>query len=114
MSQREFSSLLTDVIESGEAIARYVEGKSLETYLANTLLRDGVERRFTIIGEALAQARKLKPDFALRTARGAIGFRNVLIHGYSEIDHQEVWRIIHEDLPLLLDEVRLLLGPSPA
>ena len=114
MSQRDFEAFLKDVIESGDAIIRYTAGKSFEDYSRETLLRDAVERRFTIIGEALTQARKLRRDFVPGSARGAIGFRNVLVHGYDDVKQREVWRIIHEDLPLLLDEVRLLLGPTPA
>jgi len=39
-----------------------------------------------------------------------IGFRNVLIHGYAEIDDTVVWSVIVEKLPLLLEDVRNLLA----
>ena len=43
-----------------------------------------------------------------------IGFRNVLIHGYSIVNHERVWRIVEDDLPRLLAEVEALLaGAAP-
>jgi len=42
--------------------------------------------------------------------RRIIGFRNVLIHGYSIVNHERVWRIVREDLPKLLAEVEALLA----
>jgi uncharacterized protein with HEPN domain len=38
-----------------------------------------------------------------------IAFRNLLIHGYSEIDHVRVWSTINDDLPMLIDVVGKLL-----
>lgn len=32
----------------------------------------------------------------------------------SHVDSERIWRIIVDDLPLLLREVRALLGPPPA
>jgi uncharacterized protein with HEPN domain len=114
MSRRDFEVFLWDVIDSGEAIQGYVSGKTFDDYLATPILRDAVERRFTTIGEALSQTRRLRSDLELRNARGAIALRNVVVHGYHDVDDQELWRIIHEELPLLLTEVRALLGPAPA
>jgi uncharacterized protein with HEPN domain len=45
-----------------------------------------------------------------------IGFRNVVIHGYDEIDHAGVWRVIEIDLVPLRDRVAALLtelGDAP-
>lgn len=114
MSQREFDLLLKDVRDASAAILRYADGKSLNDYVADEMLRDAIERRFMIIGEALNQARKARPDFTVAGMRGIIGFRHVLVHAYHAIEPVEVWHVIENDLPLLLDEVRLLLGPTPA
>lgn len=44
--------------------------------------------------------------------RRIIGFRNVLIHGYSIVNHERVWSTIVDDLPKLLSEVEALLGQA--
>ena len=35
--------------------------------------------------------------------------RNVLIHGYSEINDETTWDIVQQDLPVLCRELELLL-----
>ena len=38
-----------------------------------------------------------------------IAFRNILIHGYADVDHRLVWDIVQTKLPVLRDEVEALL-----
>lgn len=38
-----------------------------------------------------------------------IGFRNVLIHGYSKIDPARTWDILQSGLPVLMRELGELL-----
>ncbi|MBG7601588.1 MAG: DUF86 domain-containing protein [Gammaproteobacteria bacterium] len=38
-----------------------------------------------------------------------IAFRNILIHGYAQVDIRLVWSVVEEKLPTLLDEVTRLL-----
>lgn len=46
----------------------------------------------------------------MREHRKIIGFRNILIHGYAEVDDTVVWSIIVEKLPLLLEDAETLLS----
>ncbi|MCK5726818.1 MAG: DUF86 domain-containing protein [Thiotrichaceae bacterium] len=39
-----------------------------------------------------------------------ISFRNILIHGYADIDDHLVWSIIKNKLPSLKREVNILLS----
>jgi uncharacterized protein with HEPN domain len=39
-----------------------------------------------------------------------IGFRNLLIHGYAEVDPRIVWSIIQDKVPELLRRVEELLS----
>ena len=41
--------------------------------------------------------------------RRIIAFRNILIHGYAQIDDRLVWGLLDSKLPILLQEVRKLL-----
>lgn len=65
-----------------------------------------MERQFEIIGEALGQLSKLEPQLADRITdrRRIISFRNMLIHGYAEIDDRIVWGVIQGGLQQLLRE----------
>jgi uncharacterized protein with HEPN domain len=75
-------------------------------------LRSAVERQFEIIGEALNQLSKIDPDTATAISehRRIIAFRNILIHGYAEIDHRLVWGILEGKLPGLRKQVEALLA----
>jgi uncharacterized protein with HEPN domain len=70
-----------------------------------------VERKFEIIGEALAQLAKRDPSIAARIAahRRMIAFRNILVHGYADVDDQLVWDIVESKLADLRRQVTALL-----
>lgn len=105
---------LSDVKDAADAIARFVGSRDEEAYFADEMLRAAVERQFEIIGEALNRLMRLSPELASRipSIGEAIAFRNVLIHGYAQIDHQSVWMTINDDLPKLRAHVAALL-PDP-
>jgi uncharacterized protein with HEPN domain len=69
------------------------------------------ERQFEIIGEALAQLARLGESLAARISeyRRIIAFRNILIHGYAQVDDRLVWDIVETRLPALRREVAALL-----
>jgi uncharacterized protein with HEPN domain len=64
-----------------------------------------------IIGEAMSQLRDFDNTTALRISEylRIIGFRNQIIHGYGKIDDEITWRIIHDKLPILRQELESLL-----
>ncbi|MDQ3548455.1 MAG: DUF86 domain-containing protein [Chloroflexota bacterium] len=84
---------------------------SLVDYETNSMLRAAVERTFEIIGEALLRLERTDPDTAARISdyRRIIGFRNRLVHGYDDINNQQVWEIIRTFLPVLSADVNALL-----
>jgi uncharacterized protein with HEPN domain len=108
---RDPNAFLWDVRTAADAIARYTAGKSLEDFLNDDMLRSAVERQFEIIGEALAQLAKLDSQLLSRIpdAGNAIGFRNVLIHGYAKIDSGIVWEAATKSLPRLRASVDFVL-----
>ncbi len=71
-----------------------------------------MERNFEIIGEAVKRLVEQDPQVAAQIGNYSqiISFRNVLIHGYDLIDHQQVWQVIQDDLPVLIDAVQVLLA----
>jgi len=78
-------------------------------------LRSAVERQFQIIGEALNQLSKIDLRAADRITdyRRIIAFRNILIHGYAEIDDRIVWGVVEGQLSQLKRDVNALLTDSP-
>lgn len=99
---------LRDILSSCEAIAEYVDGKSLEDYLTSRMLRSAVERELILIGEAVNQATKLEPALAqtLSDARRIIDFRNLAVHAYARLRADRFWEIATQHAPNLLEEAR--------
>lgn len=109
--QLECKKLLFDVSQAAEKLSRFIENKSWDDYSTDELLRSGVERQFEIIGEALNQLSKIDPLTVAKVSdyQQVISFRNILIHGYADIDDRLVWSIIETKLPVLRQEVGGLL-----
>ncbi len=109
---REALKYLYDVRTAAQRIQKFTKDKRLSDYQADDLLRSAVERQFEIIGEALNQLRRRDSATAEKIAgcQQAIAFRNILIHGYTEIDDEVVWRVLQDDLPALHRDVAALMG----
>jgi len=107
---RDPRAYLFDVIQAADRIAEFTKGISLETYRSNDLVRSGVERQFTIIGEAVSQLSHHHPEIADRLTHRAriIAFRNILIHAYASIDDAIAWDLIEGGLALLRHEANEL------
>jgi uncharacterized protein with HEPN domain len=76
------------------------------------MVRDEVERRFGIMGEALNRAVDLDPELEDRIPelREIVGLRNRLIHGYDAVDDRIIWDIVQNELPLLQARIAELIG----
>jgi len=92
---------LHDISQAADLITRFVSARNLADFENDAMLRSAVERQFEIIGEALAQLARLDAGSAERIteSKRIIGFRNILIHGYAEVDPRMVWDIIETKLP---------------
>jgi uncharacterized protein with HEPN domain len=78
-----------------------------KAYPESEVVRSAVERKFEIIGEALAQLAKREPEIANRIPNFGeiISFRNILIHGYATKDDDRVYRVTQRSLQRLRDAV---------
>lgn len=110
--RRDARSLVQDILDAVGDVRSFLAGHDAVHYASNALLRAAVERKLEIAGEAMSRLAKLDPPLAAQITdwRAIIGVRNVLIHGYAEIDDALVYRIAREDLDLLETEARRLLG----
>jgi uncharacterized protein with HEPN domain len=107
---------LWHIAAAGRAILGWTAKKAADDYADSHLLRAAVEREFITIGEALRAALQVESNLSTAISGTAriVGFRNVLVHNYENINSDEVWAIVHDSLPLLLSECRSLLGELPA
>ncbi|MCD9008053.1 DUF86 domain-containing protein [Luteimonas sp. XNQY3] len=107
----ETAKYLYDVQSAADRLADFVDGRDWDHYLHNAMLRAAVERQFEIIGEALSQLGRRDPDLLARIDdhRRIIAFRNILIHGYANVDDALVWDIVQSRLGPLRRQIDALL-----
>lgn len=104
--KKEPRIFLQHIIESIEAIERYMKGVSKEKFCQNQQKQDAVVRRIEIIGEAVKNLplnfRKKYPQVNWREAAG---MRDVVVHEYFGVDISIVWRTIEKDLPIFKKQI---------
>jgi len=110
--QLETRKLLYDIQQATGRLLEFSKDKTFSDYEDDDLLRSAVERQFEITGEAVRQLDKLAPDLAKQLSEypRIIAFRNILIHGYAEVDDRLVWDILESRVGTLHEEVSSLLG----
>ena len=111
MISREEKKLLSDISECIISIDEHLEGRRIfEEYAVNKTKRRAVERELEIIGEAMTKLLKLNPETKISYARLIVDLRNKVIHAYDSVDDVLIWKIILKDIPILEQEVRILLS----
>lgn len=89
----------SDILLALDAIDHHLVGiDSFELYSAAPTVKDAVERRLIIIGEAVSKLIQLDPDNLFEEAERIRAFRNRLVHSYDSTDDTLVWAIIRNHL----------------
>lgn len=89
--------------------------KSIHTfadYENNITITDAVERRLAVIGEAMNQINKKDKTILITNKSRIINLRHILIHEYDLIEDATIWNIIFNHLPILKNEVSILLNST--
>ena len=89
----EARKYLYDIQRAADLLGEFTSGKVFADYEDDAMLKSAVERQFEIIGEAMTRLARIDEPVADRISqyRRIIAFRNVLIHGYADVDHRLVW-----------------------
>ncbi len=107
----ETRKYLYDMQRAAALLKEFTAGKTFVDYERDAMLSAAVERELAIIGEAVTQLAKVDETTAARISgyRRIIAFRNVLIHGYADVDNRLVWDVVGAKLPTLAREIEALL-----
>ena len=83
-------------------IERATSGVDSAGFRANEDLQAAIERYIEVIGEAAGKlsqhTRELAPEVPWSQV---IGARNVIVHGYAQIEPDRIWDIVRSHLPSL-------------
>jgi uncharacterized protein with HEPN domain len=94
---------LGHMLDMARAVESFMLGVTPESLAADLKLQLAVIRALQIIGEAAARV-----DDSFRSAhpelpwKKIVGFRNIVVHVYWEVDLNDVWRIATISIPELI------------
>jgi len=106
--------IIANILEHIENIFRAQKrfGNDFDTFVSDKDYANSVCMSLLQIGEL---ANHLTPDFRAAHAdipwRSIIGLRNVVVHGYGQLDMEVVWATITEDIPQLYLKCKALVAP---
>lgn len=113
-ADRDNHAHLWDMLTAAHAVVGFVQGRTLDEYVLDLMLRSAVERQIEIIGEA---ARRVSIEF--QAAHPEIPWRpiqaqrHVLAHEYGEIKHDRLWRVATIHVPELIGRLETLVPAPP-
>lgn len=104
------SERLKHIVEAIGYISRAMVGVTKERLSTDYILRHALTWNIMVIGEA---ANKLSQGFCEAHPdtpwRKIAGMRNVLVHDYYQIDEEELFMVITEDIPALNLQIKQYL-----
>ncbi len=100
---------LADIAQACRSILGFIQGMDRDTFLQDLKTRSATLHQLLIVGEA---TKRLTPELRARHPEipwtDMAGMRDVLIHGYDQVDLEEVWKTASVDTPDVLAKIESL------
>lgn len=116
MNARDRDSV-EDLRDAAQRALGFTHGLTAVALASNEEKLSAVLYQFVVIGEAARrlsdEMRSAHPDIPWRQI---IAMRNIITHGYDQVDEVKLWQVIEADLPRLQDQLARILAadqPSP-
>ncbi len=110
-SERDAELRLDDILQAIERIRSYVAGADFARFQAEMMLFDAVSMNVLVIGEAIGRLPdRLKDQLGGLPWKSIVAVRNLVAHGYPELDAKIVWDIA----TTRLDALEAVIAPMLA
>jgi uncharacterized protein with HEPN domain len=107
--EKDNTIYLRNMLDKAREAVAFCEHKTLEDFFADAMLQSAVVMKLIVVGE---EARKVPEQVAKEIDlpwRMIVGFRNMAVHEYFDLDLEQVWVTVQEDLPTLIDAIEAYL-----
>lgn len=106
---KDYNIYLKNILDKALEAIGYCREMSKEDFFKDEKTQSAVILKLIVVGE---EATKLPEE--IKSAinlpwRSIIGFRNMAIHEYFEVDLSQIWTTVQSDLPDLVEKVRFYL-----
>lgn len=106
---KDLNIYLRNILDKAKEAEEYCRDISKEEFLKDDKTQSAVILKLIIIGE---EAKKLPEDIKQKIDlpwKMIIGFRNMAIHEYFNIDLSQIWTTVRTDLPHLVNQIDIYL-----
>lgn len=113
MPNKDLANLLA-ILDAVEKILQYIQGITCAgEYYRNPMIFDATLMNFVVVGEMVDRlSTELRQQHAEVDWQRMKDFRNLVAHDYLGVDAEEVWQIIHTDLPELRSRLQAIARES--
>lgn len=110
MSRHDDSIRVRHMLDAARKAREFARGRSRQELGTNQQLTFSLTHLLEIVGTAAGKVseeyRKAHPGIPWPQI---VGMRNRLVHAYFDVDVDEIWRTVQEDLPPLIAELEKLI-----
>ena len=111
MSERNYLDFLEDIRDCLAKAKAFVEGMTFDDFSSDEKTRFAVFRALEIVGEATKRLpSELKGRYPDLPWRDMAGMRDKLVHDYSGINLEIVWKTATKEAPALESEICLVIA----
>ena len=104
---------LEHIVDAIDNIFSFANEKTIDELDADKILFYAVVKNIEIIGEAAFRLTKeFRQHYSETPWNSIVLMRHVLVHDYYQIKSKEVWKVIHEDLQPLRDQIARYLSET--
>ncbi len=101
------AAYLWDMLDAARMVEQLSSGLDFTQYSNDRRTQLAVERSLEIIGEAAGRVSAAfcdaHPDIPWRQI---IGQRNILIHEYGQVKQERIWKVVRENIPHLIEQLK--------
>lgn len=107
-AERDAELRLDDILQAIGRIRSYTVGMTFDDFSSSQLTFDAVAMNVLVIGESITHLPdRLKAGFAGLPWKSMVAVRNLVAHGYPELDERIIWDIAQTRL----DELEAVVRP---
>jgi uncharacterized protein with HEPN domain len=108
--KRDFLVYIEDITDAMNKAEMFVTGMTYEQFEADLKTHFAVVRAIEIIGEATKRLPlTVRDQYPHIPWKDMAGMRDIIIHGYDNVNLQIVWGVVKRDIPRIKPQIQQIL-----